>query len=81
MTSDAEGNSIQNVREYMLENLPPYTLEAINAQEESGGGTEETTTKASPQSRALDFISDDPNSAQYPEWRLWQRFALATLFL
>ena len=35
---------------------------------------------SSPQSLAFDWCSKDPNVDAYPDWRIQQRFALATLF-
>lgn len=48
--------------------LPPYSQESIS---------EDTL---SPQSRAFNWMINDPYVTSYPEWRLLQRFALATLY-
>ena len=48
--------------------LPDYTTDAIRNDRES------------PQYDAFQWLKNDPNLDEYPEWRRQQRFALATLF-
>ena len=48
--------------------LPDCTLQAMDEDPNS------------PQTKALEFSTQDPNWESYPEWRSLQRFALATLF-
>lgn len=53
--------------QYVLALLPNYTLDAMQVSN-------------SPQSLAYEFILNDPSLSTYPDWRIKQRFALATFF-
>lgn len=53
--------------DYVLSLLPDYTLRAMN-------------NANSAQALAFEFLSADPNPTFYPDWRIKQRFALATLY-
>jgi len=53
---------------YITSLLPNYTLEAMSEDPDS------------PQSLAYSWMVEDPALATYPEWRIRQRFALATFF-
>ncbi|CAB9504845.1 Leucine Rich Repeat [Seminavis robusta] len=48
--------------------LPDYSVDKILKDE------------TSPQARAYSWIMDDPNQERYPDWRILQRFALATFY-
>ncbi|CAB9527634.1 Leucine Rich Repeat [Seminavis robusta] len=61
--------SASAVFEQLLSYFPNYTIQALEVQE-------------SPQSKALDWLLDDPDLMEYVdlEWRVKQRFALVALF-
>jgi len=61
----------QSLNDHILSLLPDETVRAIQAEQWS-----------SPQKKAYQWLVQDPylNSVTYPDWRLVQRFALATFF-
>ncbi|CAB9525453.1 Leucine Rich Repeat [Seminavis robusta] len=61
--------SASPIFEQLLSYFPNYTIQALEVQE-------------SPQSKALDWLLDDPDLMEYVdlEWRVKQRFALVALF-
>ena len=58
-----------NAQDIVQALLPDYTL---NAMEEN---------PKSPQAMAYKFVTEDPSLVEYNDWRIRQRFALATFFL
>ena len=72
-------NTSLGLQERILRLLPEYTLDAM--------GMGNSTTKKSPQYQAFEWMVQDPNLNIYftdnqptPHWRIYQRFALATLY-
>ena len=57
----------QPLESYILPLLPSYTLDAMEVSD-------------SPQSMAYQFLLNDKALSNYPDWRIRQRFALATFF-
>ena len=53
---------------FVLSLLPPYSQDTINDNPDSS------------QARALEWLAKDPNFSSYAEWRVLQRFALATIY-
>jgi hypothetical protein len=59
---------------YIMSLLPKKTLQTLTT------GTSLENLLDSPQRKALTWIVQDPHLADYDEWRILQRFAMATLF-
>ena len=66
-TTDAYAEEMEANKTYVLSLFPNYTLEAL---EDTG----------SSQSLAYDWLLQDPFLMEYEDWRIRQRYALATLY-
>ena len=61
-------SSTMSMQEYVLQLLPSYTTRSIEKAE------------TTPQAKAFVWLLDDPSLRGYPDWRVLQRFALATFY-
>ena len=57
-----------SIQDSILDLLPDYTVDAV------------LQSPDSPQGKAMDWLLGDPKLMDYPDWRLLQRFVMATLY-
>jgi len=80
-TSTIAPSTQQTWEEKVLALLPASTLRALSLHlSGTSTDTSSSSSSASPQTKALEWMLLDPNLEDYPDWRIQQRFALATLY-
>lgn len=75
LTKNSTSDLDMSIEDYVLSILPDSTVDVLMADNDT-----ESPSWLSPQTLALQWLLQDPFLERYPDWRILQRFAMATMY-